>query len=799
MASTYFSSINRAVLFVMPCSPICFVPRFYALQFQTFVLMAVISLTSLYPNVVKAELSNPSPARQNSLHIDGRVFNLVAIEDVTHETVANGRWNRRATWKNSLIPSDGARVLIHKNHTVVLTHQSSIHLMTLRVDGTLTFSRRRNTRLIVDTLVSTKGSLIQMGTKTRSVKANRTASIVIKDWNQGFETSDTLSPDYDPAKLGQGLIVHGRFIANGVKKTAYVAFDGVSAGDVQLHLTDFPVNWMVGDTIVIAGTSKNGQEAEERMIVSLDAATQTVSLDRAMEFDHLTAEHTVDNINLKIHVANLSRNVFITTDESGRAATGEVSTGRKNTGNEFNARGHVMFMHTNDVSIQNTGFYHLGRTNKKINIQDSSFTDSGDIIRIGNNPRARYAMHFHRAGWDSAPALVEGCVVIGSPGWGYVNHSSHVALISNIAYQVAGASFVTEAGDERGRFVNNLAIATRGGKKTSLRIWLNRQGIEDWGFLGHAFWFNGVHVDIVNNIANGSSNYAYGFARIAIDNVETVNTAQGEEDYALVELKIFSGNQAYGNSGGVLAAWGGRKSNHLVFTDTLGFSNSAGGSGAWFDWWYPESIAIDGVTLINDINNPVEIAIGNHQKIRQTSIINPRIEGFKTGILLPQKQGINLISGGYLNNVTNLSHAHGGGSHEVFTLINGDMRFGVLSDQALNGKTQVTVKMSAYVRADKPGRLLNDNYLYFDIDSESEAKRLYADIEQAAGYIAADGSGLSNQQRVDLGNRVVGGAIWPTRSRVRHDMQNVRAVPTTVIDSFIRLNHVYYPPKPIEP
>ncbi|MCU7819790.1 MAG: hypothetical protein KZQ57_13225, partial [gamma proteobacterium symbiont of Lucinoma myriamae] len=515
--------------------------------------------------------------------------------------VASGKWNNQATWKDGAIPGDGARALINKAHNINLTHQPAGHLMTLRVDGTLNFARRKNTRLIVDTLVSTKDSLIKMGTESRPILANKKASIVIKDWNQGFETTDTLSPDYDPSKVGQGVIIHGRFVAVGAKKTPYATFSGANAGDTYLHLEEFPVNWRSGDTIVIAGTSKKGVEAEERTITSVDPVTKSISLNQALSYDHQTPEHTIEGLELKIHVANLSLNVSIETDESGRVATNKVQTGRKSYGDAFNARGHVMFMHTNDIVAKYAGFYHLGRTNKLIRIEDSKFSDAGDTLLVGQNPRARYSLHFHRAGSDSVPGIIDSCAVISSPGWGYVNHSSNVEMTSNVAYKVTGASFVTEAGDENGTFVSNLAIETRGRGRTLIKEWLTRNSIGDWGFLGHAFWFNGVYVDIINNIANGSSNYAYGFARASIDNVKTVNTLRGEKDYARVTLKTFAGNQAYGNSGGVLASWGGNEGNTLLFSDTLGFSNFRGGNGAWFNWWYSESIKFDGVTLINDI------------------------------------------------------------------------------------------------------------------------------------------------------------------------------------------------------
>ena len=58
----------------------------------------------------------------------------------------------------------------------------------------------------------------------------------------------------------------------------------------------------------------------------------------------------------------------------------------------------------------------------------------------------------------ATPVRVSGSVLMDSLGWGYVNHSSFVEFTDNVAYDVDGASFVTETGDEIGTFARNIAI-----------------------------------------------------------------------------------------------------------------------------------------------------------------------------------------------------------------------------------------------------------------------------------------------------------------------------------------------------
>src|SRR5262249_41205996 len=144
--------------------------------------------------------------------------------------------------------------------------------------------------------------------------------------------------------------------------------------------------------------------------------------------------------------------------------------------------GHVMFMHNDDVHIGYAGFYRLCRTDKSKPINDPVVQSDWTLKPgTGTNPRARYAVHFHRTGTlnDGDPATVIGSAVVDSPGWGFVNHSSYVDMTDNVAFNVDGASFVTEVGDEIGGFYDNLAIGTTGtGEAEAIDA---REGIQDFG------------------------------------------------------------------------------------------------------------------------------------------------------------------------------------------------------------------------------------------------------------------------------------------------------------------------------
>lgn len=172
-----------------------------------------------------------------------------------------------------------------------------------------------------------------------------------------------------------------------------------------------------------------------------------------------------------------------------------------------------MFMNC-DVSIEFVRFSKLGRTNK-----NKIVTDKPD--KVGKNPRGRYPLHFHKCeNYDAKEIVtVQGSVVDDSPGWGFVNHSSNVSFLDNIAYNFNGAGFVTESGEELGEMDGNLSVGGKGlgGDKLSKKRYLyrriyfskgdrilNRLKAGDLGFDGEGFWIQAPLVSFTHNIAAGN-------------------------------------------------------------------------------------------------------------------------------------------------------------------------------------------------------------------------------------------------------------------------------------------------------
>jgi hypothetical protein len=137
------------------------------------------------------------------------------------------------------------------------------------------------------------------------------------------------------------------------------------------------------------------------------------------------------------------------------------------------------------------------------------------VTRTGTNPRGQYALHFHRTGVDPTmpAATVNDVAVVDSPGWGIVNHSSNVNVSNSVVFNATGAAYVTEAGDEIGSFVDNIAIHSQGAGGGIE----DRKNDNDFGQLGDGFWLQGGDVSLVGTIATGQRHSGFVFFPVGLN------------------------------------------------------------------------------------------------------------------------------------------------------------------------------------------------------------------------------------------------------------------------------------------
>jgi hypothetical protein len=619
------------------------------------------SIHSLVPHA-----NNPVMRREHLA-----MFDLVPYAAVTHTAIQSGAWSDIRTWQGGRMPTAQANVLIPHDIVVTVNGEFDVALRTVRVDGTLAFDPTRSTALRVETLVVVHGGNFEMGTPDNPIARQVTAELRFVD--QG-----PMDPVWDPFGLSGGLLVHGRATIRGAATTSQLALAvPPRAGDDVLTLTAAPVNWKVGDTLVLAGTSAEEAQDEELSILGVSGTRIMVT---PLQFDH-----TPPREELQVHVAHITRNAVIRSESS-----------------QLDRRGHVMFMHTRLVDVAYAGFVGLGRTNKLVPVNDPVVDTNWELEPgTGLNARGRYPIHFHRNGVHDvgAPARVHGSVVVDAPGWGFVSHSSYVEFTQNVAYKVGGAAFATEAGDEIGAFRANFAIRTMGsGEDIS-----SREPLQDFGHQGDGFWFQGPLVEVEGNIAAGHPGTAFvvytrglleaglGRAQLLTANLPDPSLALGASSVSVssIPLTSFDGNIAYASHTGSLTRFhmlGVVHDQSSYIEDMLLWNNRVGMALS-----YSGQTVIRNAQIFGDFRDGDQVGIRRMGGTKGITIENARVEGYEVGIRLP-REGDNVVHGGYFNNRENLlisTPALEAGS----VRISGDIRFGSLEDTVLAGKPQRNIIM----------------------------------------------------------------------------------------------------------
>lgn len=324
---------------------------------------------------------------------------------------------------------------------------------------------------------------------------------------------------WDPLQFSHGMIAHGQTSTFWTHVISFVSGQKTNAPNSTTFDLGVPVpsDWKVGDRLVISGNTatnaSNVKTDDQVQIAGINGNVITLSPSTPLKNYHIKGSS---------YVADMNRNATFESETPGVVAK----------------RGHVMFMHNDNVDVDAVGFYGLGRTGKRTVIDDVVLSADPDhpgqmttnvllkdinptnpalghrvlvavvdangatvidpvthlpkmqIAKTGLNVRGRYAVHVHRTGTDyeDVPATINDSVVVDSHGWGIVNHSSYVNVTDNVVFNATGAAFVTEAGDEIGTFDHNLAIHSLGSGANIEAL----QRVQDFGHQGDGFWLQGA-------------------------------------------------------------------------------------------------------------------------------------------------------------------------------------------------------------------------------------------------------------------------------------------------------------------
>ena len=418
---------------------------------------------------------------------------LVPTNQATNVAVQSGSWSSASTWRGG-VPAAKANVYIPTGMTVTYDTQNAVALHTLRVDGTLQFSTTQSTKMLIDTFIVSQQGTLTIGTQAHPMPNNVTASVTF--------SSGAINATWDPMLMSRGLISEGNVTMCGAAKTTFLPLaGGIKAGQSTLQVSKAPLNWQVGDIVVLTGsqvlsnTPTPYRTDEQRTIKAISGTT--ITLNAPVTYDHIAPYP-----GLSIYIANYSHNIAF---QSASTLSDDAS---------IQQRGDIMFMHSGLVSVNYVQLTNLGRTNKALWADDPGVKRTADLHSTpgtGTNPRGRYALHFHHR--DNVPAAVRGVSVLHGAGWGIVNHQSNVLIEDSATWDVLGGGFVAEDGTEIGAMLNNIAIGSNGDGVRGIRNNTSPHTatvLQDMWSQGTGFAFRGQLIKVEGNV---SANQAFeGFA-----------------------------------------------------------------------------------------------------------------------------------------------------------------------------------------------------------------------------------------------------------------------------------------------
>lgn len=622
----------------------------------------------------------------------------------THVAVKDGDWFDPETWGGQ-VPGEGAMVHIPASMEVTYEGASDASLFMVRVDGTLNFMAEDgvSTKMVVDTLVTAPDSKL-------AVLAGRatdgTVDIVFEEGTPAAHAdfyTDASAGDgvigrynWDPDQLSLGLVASGEVVVRGQEVAGHLQLEtGPAAGDTSLVFDAWDEGastWQPGQQIVVGATNFVGYDAnnefqtedEVRTItaVEVDGTRLIVHIDAPLQYDHIGPNDPATGEELTTSVGNLSRNVTFSSGVADQNGDGLADRGTslgeplEVGGHYVTERGHVAFMHTDDVRVENSAFFGLGRTDKSIPLDDfvtgsngndglahRLHEDNGEIgvfdegidIALETpadealNVRGRYAVHLHMAGIGDAHdhslmddeggvigpcarggspichcsaidedgdgqadfyvhslddphhllgdfgeeidtdgdgvvdairhdadthrafmsaqeeaetegAYLGGNVVWGSPGWGIAQHDSRADLIDNVTFDVAGAAFVSETGNETGLWQGNAAFGTYGAQPSNISA-DDSDFNDDFGQEGVGFWLQSRALEVVDNLAVSSARTGFYYRNHGVDQIDVLASElgdlaairDGEDTVAPEDVPIvrFSGNEVIAAQEGI--------------------------------------------------------------------------------------------------------------------------------------------------------------------------------------------------------------------------------------------------------
>ncbi len=396
-------------------------------------------------------------------------------------------WSDPGTWQNGVVPGPTVDATIPLGQTVLLDTDANVKSLT--VLGSL-YCKDDDVSITAN-FINVSGWFecgsetsphLQNMTMTLNAPHNHPPCTPPETPNCEQTTCDTrCDGTFEPSTKHLMAIQGGTIELHGEPRLSWTQISATAAvGDTSITVID-PVDWRIGDQIVIAPTSENTNEGEEVTITNVSNNGLTIDFTPGLQFEHYGEQTTYNNgvtswvLDERAEVGLLTRNIVL------KAAEGTTSDG-------YGA--HMMTMNGAFSRVSGVEFYQVGQ--------------AGHL--------ARYPFHWHLAG-DATGQYIRNCSIHNSYHRCVTLHGTNNADISdNVCYDILGHAYFIENGTEvDNTFDHNLGILTRKVPKVDAVLESDyRNGSASNG--PATFWIRHPDNIYTNNAAAGSegSGYWYG-------------------------------------------------------------------------------------------------------------------------------------------------------------------------------------------------------------------------------------------------------------------------------------------------
>jgi hypothetical protein len=408
----------------------------------------------------------------------------------TIQSIGSGAWTNPGIWSDGRVPTQDDVVLIGAKDEVFF-NAASTEVRDIRVQGSLIWSAQRSTELIVGNIIVETDGHLAVGSggddtlpnpvPPNPISENVTATIKFRVSIEELHMRGGAPFERNGSGLWAMRNSYLDIIGSPKIPTWTKLAQDAEAGSDTLTLRDAPLNWQVGDQVLVTVTepivdedvpfgfgSRDDRALEDtgdnEVRTITEIAGNNIRLDKPLLASHSGTEPT------RGEVANLTRNVVFTSVDPHR-------------------RGHTLI--SGDFRIRNALFLSMG--------------PFGGFVTKG-----RYAVHLHIP--SNGSRVVEGNVVMNSGGPAVTIHGMSDGLIrDNVVFNTMGHGFYIYHPDrprlERtndNTFIRNLVVRVRGYYMgTSESPGGARPPIDDIDATSRptAFWFAHPEQDVAHNVA----------------------------------------------------------------------------------------------------------------------------------------------------------------------------------------------------------------------------------------------------------------------------------------------------------